>query len=58
MKLWERVSEERLRREIHICKQQFGFMPGRSTVDVIFSLRVLLAGEVERGPEGIALCLY
>ena len=41
MKLWQRVIEARLRREIQICEQQFGFMPGRSTVDAIFSLRVL-----------------
>ena len=42
MKLWERLIEARLRREIQIRVQQFGFMPGRSKVDAIFSLRVLL----------------
>ena len=57
MKLWERVSEARMRREIHICEQKFGFMPGRSTVDVISSLRVLFAGEVERGPDAL-LCVF
>ena len=25
-----------------IAEQQFGFMPGRSTIDAIFSLRMLL----------------
>ena len=36
MKLWERVIEARIRKEVTIGKQQFGFMPGRSTTDAIF----------------------
>ena len=31
MKLWEKVIERRLRNENRISKNQFGFMPGRST---------------------------
>ena len=42
MKLWERVIEARLRNEVNIAEQQFGFMPGRSTTDAIFGLRMLL----------------
>ena len=42
MKLWERVIEARIRKEVTIAKQQFGFMPGRSTTDTIFCLRILL----------------
>ena len=42
MKLWERIIEARIRKEVTIAKQQFGFMPGRSTTDVIFFLNVLL----------------
>ena len=42
MKLWERVIEARLRKVVQIAEQQFGFMPGRSTIDAIFSLRMLL----------------
>ena len=38
MKLWERVIEARLRKEVRVAEQQFGFMPGRSTTDAIFSL--------------------
>ena len=32
MKLWERVIERRLRKNILISENQFGFMPGRSTI--------------------------
>ena len=42
MKLWERVIERRLRKEMHISKNQFGFMPGRSTTEVIYVLRNLM----------------
>ena len=41
MKLWERVIEARIRKEVTIAEQQFGFMPGKSTTDAIFSLRML-----------------
>ena len=36
MKLWERVIEARIRKEVTIGEQQFGFMPGRSTTNAIF----------------------
>ena len=42
MKLWERVIEARTRKEMTIAEQQFGFLPGRSTTDAIFCLRMLL----------------
>ena len=43
IKLWERVIEARIRKEVTIAEQQFGFISGRSgTADVIFSLRMLL----------------
>ena len=42
MKLWERVILARIRKEVTIGKQQFGFMPGRSTTDAIFCFRMLL----------------
>ena len=41
-KLWERIIEARIRKEVTIAEQQFGFMPGRSTTDAIFCLRMLL----------------
>lgn len=42
MKLWERIVEARLRGEVMICEQQYGFMPGKSTTDAMFALSVLL----------------
>ena len=42
MKLWERVVEKRIRREVTFCEQQYGFMPGKSTTDALFALRVLM----------------
>ena len=42
MKLWERIIEARIRKEVTIAEQQFGFMAGRSTTYAIFCLRMLL----------------
>ena len=41
-KLWEKVIDSRVRNEVTIAGQQFGFMPERSTTDAIFSLRMLM----------------
>ncbi|KAM1556818.1 hypothetical protein ACFX10_040308 [Malus domestica] len=38
MKLWERVIEHRLRQETRVSDNQFGFMPGRSTMEAIYLL--------------------
>ena len=42
MKLWERFIEHRLRRMTSVTKNQFGFMPGRSTMEAIFLVRQLM----------------
>ncbi|KAM2221020.1 hypothetical protein ACFX1S_020148 [Malus domestica] len=42
MKLWERVIEHRLRQETRVSENQFGFMPGRSTMEAIYLLRRLM----------------
>ena len=42
MKLWERVIEHRLRRGTSVTQNQFGFMPGRSTMEAIFLIRQLM----------------
>jgi len=42
MKLWERVIERRLRRDVIISENQFGFMPGRSTIKAIYLLKRLM----------------
>ena len=42
LKIWERVIENRLRGTVTMSDQQFGFMPGSSTTDAIFALRLLM----------------
>ena len=42
MKLWERVIEGRVRREISISENQFRFMSGRSTTEAIHLIRRLI----------------
>jgi hypothetical protein len=39
MKLWERIIEHRLREVTNVTENQFGFMPGRSTMEAIFLIR-------------------
>ena len=39
MKIVERVLERRLQTLISLNKMQFGFMPGKGAVDVIFIVR-------------------
>ena len=41
MKLWERIVNTRIRSDVEISNEQFGFMPKRSTIDAIFALRML-----------------
>ena len=38
MKVWERITEARLRNSVEISKQQYGFMPGKGTTYAIFAL--------------------
>ena len=36
------MVEARLRAEVSICEQQYGFMPKKSTTDAVFALRMLI----------------
>ena len=42
MKVWERITEARLRDKVEISKQQYGFMPEKGTTDAMFALRMLM----------------
>ena len=42
MKIRERIIEARLRDRVKISKQRYGFMPGKSTTDAMFALRMLM----------------
>ena len=57
MKIWERIIDRRLGEETSIGEEQFGFMPGRGTTDVIFAAR---HGDRETpgNAEGTALGVY
>ena len=48
LKVLERVLDERVRKLTEVDPRQFGFMPGKSTVDAIFIARQLM----EKGIEG------
>ena len=41
MKVVERVLERRLRKVVRIDEMQYGFMPGKGTVDALFIARIL-----------------
>ena len=40
LKLFERLVDKRIRGSCSVSEQQFGFMPGRSTMDPLFALRI------------------
>jgi hypothetical protein len=42
LKLWEKILEKRMRSFVNISQNQFGFQPGKSTMDAISALRALL----------------
>ena len=48
MKVVERLLEKMLRRLAKVNQMQFGFMPGRSTVNAIFILRRMQASYLEK----------
>jgi hypothetical protein len=48
MKLWERDIKHRLRGMTHITMNQFGFVPIRSTMEVIFLIRQVMERYKER----------
>ena len=41
MKIVERVLEKRIQRIVEVDEMQFGFMPGKGTIDAVFILRRL-----------------
>lgn len=42
MKMWERIIEIRLRKLLSVSENQFGFISGRLTIEVIHLLRRLI----------------
>uniref|UniRef100_A0A914XJV1 Reverse transcriptase domain-containing protein n=1 Tax=Plectus sambesii TaxID=2011161 RepID=A0A914XJV1_9BILA len=48
MKLWVRVIDAQLRAASEVASNQFGFIPGCSTTDAIFALRMLMEKHREK----------
>lgn len=42
MKLWGRVVEGSLRRDVMISEQEYCFMLGKSSIDAMFALKVVM----------------
>ena len=51
LKLWERVVESRLRKMVTISERQYGFQPGKLTIQPLFCLRMLHEKHREFGKE-------
>ena len=51
MKIYERIIEQRIRNETVMSEEQFGFMPGKGTIDAIFALRQLMEKYAEKQKE-------
>ena len=45
--MWERVIDGRIRQEVQISQQQYDFIPGKSTMDAIFALRMMIENHKE-----------
>lgn len=54
--IWERAVGAKLREEEMICGQ-YGFMPGKSTTDAMFALRVLMES-IEKARSSCIVCLW
>ena len=49
MKIWEHIVDKRVRGEVEVTEEQFGFMPGRGTTNAIFILRQMAEKYREKG---------
>jgi hypothetical protein len=53
MSLWERIIEHRLMGVTNVTENQFGFIPGWSTIEVIFLIRQLMVNYRNKRKTGI-----
>ena len=56
--LWERVVESRLRKLVDISERQYGFQPGKSTIQPLFCLRMLQEKHTESLERSCMWCLW
>jgi len=48
MKIWEKIINKRIRSETSVTKNQFSFMPGKSTMEPLFCVRQLVENYREK----------
>ena len=48
MKIFEKIIEKEIRKVIDVSEMQFGFMPGRVTIDAIFIVRQLVRWSMKK----------
>ena len=56
MKIVEKVLERRMQRMVKVDEIQFGFMPGKGTIDAVFILRRLQEAYLEEEEVIYVLC--
>ena len=49
MTIWERIVDKRVRFEVEVAEEQFGFMAGRGTTNAIFILRQMVEKYRKKG---------
>ena len=54
MKIVEKVLQRRMRHMVKVNEMQFGFMPGKGTIDAVFILK-RLQGVLRQGEEVVYL---
>jgi hypothetical protein len=42
MEIWKNIIEKRIRSETSVLENQFGFMPGKPTMELLFCVRQLV----------------
>ena len=57
MKIVERVLERRIRTLVNLNKMQFGFMPGKKTVDAIFIVRKMQEKYQKKDKKLYSICI-
>jgi hypothetical protein len=57
IKIWKKIIEKRIRREMSISENQLGFMPGKSAMKLLFGVTPLVEKCREKKKMYYAWCL-
>ena len=58
IKLWERILESRIREKVEVAENQFGFQPGKSMIDPIFTIKLVMEECREKQQELHLIFIY